>query len=111
MSSDGKEFIEFLTDMRREQGASERELLELEKAMQVSLPAAYRTMLLFSNGAAGKIGPEYIHLYSIQEVLQVNSILSRHAEGLFIFGSDGGGEAYVFDPANDWSVGVAPFIP
>jgi len=27
-----------------------------------------------------------------------------------IVGSDGGGEAYVFDPADDWSIGMATWV-
>jgi len=97
--------------MNRESGASEQEVAELEKRLKLSLPDSYKSILRFTNGAAGRIGSQEFLLYSIDEALDANSKLQAFTEGLVIFGSNGGDEAYVFDPANNWYIGMSPWIP
>jgi len=112
MGSENDQILtEFLAHMNREPGASEQEIAKLGIGFRVFLPEDYKSILRFANGAAGRIGPEELLIYSIDEVLDANLRFDKFREGLVIFGSDGGGEAYVFDPSDAWSIGMMPWIP
>lgn len=102
---------EFLVDMNREPGASEQEIADCESKLRLSLPDDYKSILRFANGAAGRIGPEELLIYSIDEVMDANRRFEKFTEGLVIFGGDGGGEAYVFDSTDEWSIGMMPWVP
>jgi len=78
------------------------------------LPEGYMRFLQFANGGEGFIGANtYAILWRIEELLSMNREhqVSEYAPGLFVFGSDGGGEAFAFDlrsqPASIVSV---PFV-
>lgn len=107
---DERPLTDFLMNMNLEPGASEQEIAELEKKLKLSLPDSYKSILRFTNGAGGCIGPEELLLYSIDQVVDANARFQAFRDGLLIFGSDGRGEAYVFDTAGDWSVGMIPWI-
>lgn len=52
------------------------------------------------NGGEGFIGPNaYVIFWKLEELMELNKAyqVAEYAPGLFIFGSDGGGEAYAFD--------------
>lgn len=102
---------EFLMNMNLEPGASGQEIAELEDKLKVSLPESYKSILRFTDGAGGRIGPEEVLLYPLTQVLHANVQFQSFREGLVIFGSDGGGETYVCDPLGDWSIGMTPWIP
>lgn len=105
-----KESLEnFLMCMKMEPAASSEEIALLEKSLNLSLPREYRGFLARSNGAAGLIGPEELHLYSTEDAIAVNSRFHEFRKKLFIFGSDGADEAYAFDPSRDWKVLMVPF--
>lgn len=76
------------------------EIEQFESVAGFSLPAAYVRFLRRHNGGEGFIGQNsYIILWKLGELAEMNAAyhVSEFAPGLFIFGSDGGGEAYAFD--------------
>jgi len=59
------------------------------------------------------LGQNYVMLWKAEELKPLNAgyEVARFAPGLFLFGSDGGGEAYAFDIREDpWVVIQVPFI-
>jgi hypothetical protein len=75
-------------------------ITEVETKSGLSLPVEYRDFLLYANGGEGFVGPNaYLILWRIEELVSMNTAyeVGLNAPGLFVFGSDGGGEAYAFD--------------
>jgi hypothetical protein len=85
-----------------------------EASAQMRLPGEYREFLLRSNGGEGFIGPSaYAILWRVEELRLLNDgyEVEINAPGLFVFGSDGGGEAFAFDLKGEGSPIVAvPFV-
>ena len=79
-----------------------------------ALPQAYSRFLGWSDGGEGFVGASYVILWRLEELLPFNADhgVAEFAPGLFLFGSDGGGEAFAFDArlAGRPIVSV-PFIP
>jgi hypothetical protein len=66
-----------------------------------------------ANGGEGFVGNRYIQLCRIEELLEWNQKyqIAKYAPDLFLIGSNGGGEAYLFDLAKaDGAVYQVPFI-
>lgn len=64
------------------------------------LPRDYVDFLRRSDGGEGFIGPNaYVIFWRLGELEEMNKAyqVSEYAPGLFVFGSDGGGEAFAFD--------------
>lgn len=82
-------------------------------ALPVELPNDYLAFLMDSNGGEGTLGENYVSLWKAEDLLPNNVAyaVAQFAPHLFLFGSDGGGEAYAFD-TSDRSFGVVqvPFI-
>jgi hypothetical protein len=67
-----------------------------------------------TNGGVGFIGHWYRHLWPVGELLGSNRDyqVEVNAPGIFLFGSDGGGEGLGFDRrTSDFGVVMIPFIP
>ena len=109
MSSGNDLFDELLTGMNLEPGVSEQQLINVEKQLGTILPEEYKQLLRFSNGAAGMVGAQEVHLFSLEEAIVANSQFRSSRRELFIFGSNGGAEAYAFDPPNKFTVVMVPF--
>jgi hypothetical protein len=79
----------------------------------VRLPGDYARFLQKANGGEGFIGNAYVILWRVEELLEMNRAyqVADYAPGLFLFGSDGGGEAFAFDARSDVKPIVSvPFI-
>jgi hypothetical protein len=66
------------------------------------------------DGGEGFIGPNYLVLYPVKKLLEYNQKYSvkESAPGLFIIGSNGGGEVIGFDYRDEiWSIVTVPYIP
>jgi SMI1 / KNR4 family (SUKH-1) len=90
------------------------QLEKFEAASGIRLRDDYVAFLLQSNGGEGFIGEGYAMLWSLEELLEKNAgyNVTEFAPGLFLFGSDGGGEAFAFDNRfNERPIVSVPFIP
>jgi len=77
------------------------------------LPVDYLAFLRTANGGEGFIGETYVQLWRAEESIEFNRMYQTAglAPPLFLFGSNGGGEAYVFDQSSPGSaVYSVPFI-
>jgi SMI1 / KNR4 family (SUKH-1) len=80
--------------------ATEFLIRKIQKEGHVTLPSDYVEFLQKMDGGEGFIGPNaYVILWRVGELLDINKAyeVSDYAPGLFLFGSDGGGEAFAFD--------------
>jgi hypothetical protein len=79
--------------------AAEAAIQRIQAALHFSLPADYVDFLRRANGGEGFIGNAYVILYPAEELTEANEGygFAKYAPGLFLFGSDGGGEGFAFD--------------
>ena len=73
---------------------------KLQKSLGFRLPADYVEFLVKTNGGEGPIGEfGYACFWPLDELMKWNESyqVADYAPGLFLFGSDGGGEAFAFD--------------
>lgn len=76
------------------------EINQVEKEIGFKIPKDYAKFLQQFNGGEGFVGRNaYVILWRIGELAEMNEAyqVKEYTPGLFIFGSDGGGEAYAFD--------------
>ena len=79
---------------------SSDEIEAFEREAAIPLPSEYLEFLRFTDGGESFIGPNsYAMLWKIDELLRFNREyeVPEYAPGLFLFGSNGGGEAFAFD--------------
>lgn len=90
------------------------EVQKIANAINFDLPSDYLEIFSFMNGGEGFIGNEYCRLYPLDELISLNESFSvkEFAPEIFVFGSNGGGEAFAFK-ATTSSVSIVkiPFIP
>jgi SMI1 / KNR4 family (SUKH-1) len=72
---------------------------QFESEMGFRLPEDYGQFLRQADGGEGFVGNAYVILWRLGELLEMNRAyqVAEYAPGLFLFGSDGGGEAFAFD--------------
>jgi len=89
-------------------------ILEFENTSGVKLPEDYVSFLRLGNGGEGFIGlSSYTILWKLEELQQFNEEyeVSKYAPGLFLIGSNGGGEAFAFDTRDaGLAVVQVPFV-
>ena len=86
---------------------------QLETESGLHLPEDYTTFLQEVDGGEGFVGDAYVILWRVGELLEMNRAyqVAEYAPGLFLFGSDGGGEAFAFDMRSDSKTIVSiPFV-
>ena len=106
-------FSKLTKGMSLSSGISKEELKILSSSLPFPLPDDYVNFLFFSNGAEGDIGNNYLAIWRIEDLVSRNKACSVEScvLGLFLFGSDGGGEAYGFDYRGEKTIIVnVPFI-
>jgi hypothetical protein len=77
------------------------------------LPTDYVQFLLQMNGGEGFVGKNYLRAWPVEDLIKSNKDyhVDEAAPGLFLFGSNGGGEAYAFDTRSaPPPVVVAPYV-
>ncbi|MCE9580726.1 MAG: SMI1/KNR4 family protein [Deltaproteobacteria bacterium] len=102
-----------LAEFRRNPPASDVAIALFEAASGVRLPDEYLRFMRGANGGEGAIGRAHAQLWTIEDLLQFNVACGANefCPEVFVFGSDGGGEAYAFDRRTaPWSVVLVPFI-
>ncbi len=79
--------------------ASAASIEQFESKANLLLPKDYAGFLQQADGGEGFFGSAYVILWSTDELLEMNRAyqVTEYAPGLFLFGSDGGGEAFAFD--------------
>jgi len=84
-----------------EEGAIE----EFRAASKFHLPEEYLSFLRQTNGGEGSVGEggAYAIFWKLEELNELNDAyqVEEFAPGLFLFGSNGGGEAFAFDGRNE----------
>ncbi|TNY26228.1 SMI1/KNR4 family protein [Fulvimonas soli] len=93
-------------------GVSDFDLDEARKSMGLFLPEDFLNFLITHNGGEGYLGEEYLILWKLNELLEFNDDyeVEKYAPGLFLFGSNGGGEGFAFDRDNAMVIVMIPFI-
>ena len=78
---------------------SQQMLKKIAAQLNISWPPGYEEFMLTSNGAEGFIGKQYLQLWKVQDIPDMNKELQsdEFTPGIIMFGSDGGDEAYAFD--------------
>ena len=80
----------------------------------LQLPEDYLLFLQQANGGEGFIGAKtYLILWPLEQLVEMNNSyrVSEYAAGLFVFGSDGGGEAFAFDTRTaEMPIVSVPFV-
>lgn len=104
---------QLLDDFALEPSASAESLRLLESLKGVDLPNDFRAFLAEANGGEGFVGSEYLILWKAEELEKFNREyeVETYAPGLFLFGSNGGGEGFGFDTRSaPYKVVQVPFI-
>lgn len=88
-----------LTDGQLDAHADPDIVEHLSAKLGIALPGDYLAFLRQHNGGEGFIGDNYIVFWKAEELADFNREyeIEIYAPGLFLFGSDGGGEGYGFD--------------
>jgi hypothetical protein len=99
-----------LNDFSLEGSSSAEAISELNK---LHLPDDYIEVISEINGGEGFINNEYLILWKPEELLEFNKEyeVEQYAPGIFLFGSNGGGEGFAFDTrTTPYKVVQIPFI-
>jgi hypothetical protein len=86
---------------------------KVESVLGVTFPDDYVEFITYTNGAEGSIGENYLVLWVIDEIVELNEgySVNEFAKGLVLFGSDGGDTAFAFDTrTNEMRIVTVPFI-
>jgi len=86
---------------------------QMETDAGFRLPEDYAKFLQGMDGGEGFVGNAYLILWHATELLEMNKAyqVAEYAPGLFLFGSDGGGEAFAFDTRTEAKPIVSvPFV-
>lgn len=90
------------------------QLDSFESEAGLELPPEYASFLQKCDGGEGFIGPNaYVILWRLGELIEWNKAyqVDEYAPGLFLFGSDGGGEAFAFDTRrSEMPIVSVPFV-
>ena len=107
------DLAEILKDWDPNPGADADAIRTAEASIGLTFPEDYKQFLARTNGGVGNVGPNYLSLYRVEELKQLNDGYegSRYVPSVLLIGSDGGGEAYVFDlRKSPWAIARIPFI-
>jgi hypothetical protein len=77
-------------------GADPHVLDDVLRTIGLQLPADYRELMLFSNGAEGFVGDNYLMIWPVEELPGWREICDEMPYIVF-FGSNGAGEGYAYD--------------
>jgi hypothetical protein len=91
----------------------ENKVKVVETELGVTFPNDYIEFISYSNGAEGSIGENYLILWAIEDIIELNEAydVNDFAGGLVLFGSDGGDTAFAFDTRkNETQIVTVPFI-
>jgi hypothetical protein len=90
----------YLTRFKRNGSLSSADIETFESMIGFELPKDYVKFIQYCNGGVGRIGEHgFAQFWRTEEMLELNRAysVSERVPGLFLFGSDGGNEAFAFD--------------
>jgi len=108
------QIIEFIEGFEKNPSADLKMIQQIIKELNLDLPSEYLDLFSFMNGGEGFIGDNYCRLYAIEDLIPLNEafLVKEFVPELFIFGSNGGGEAFAFNTkSSPFSILEIPFIP
>jgi hypothetical protein len=94
-------------------GIPEKDFLTAISCLEFALPDDFVQFFRENNGGEGFIGSNYLIIWKAEELVVFNAEyeVDLYAPGIFLFGSNGGGEGYGFDTrAKKMSIVRIPFI-
>lgn len=112
-SSKGDNLAYVLTEGQLDVPADLKLVDNLPVALGIDLPRDYLNFLRQHDGGEGFIKDHYIIIWKVTELADFNREyeVEKYAPGIFLFGSNGGGEAYGFDVEDKaMPVVLVPFI-
>ena len=82
---------------------SREEIEKVQPKLKFRLPKSYVDFMLSTDGGEGFIGKSCLALWKIEELISMNNAyhVAEFVPDLFLFGSDGGGEAFGFDTRSE----------
>src|SRR6185437_9343327 len=89
------------------------EVARFEASSNFHLPSDYSSFLQITNGGEGYLSPQHFAIvWRLEELIHLNEAYQtrKYAPGLFLFGSNGGGEGYGFDRRTRNCVVNVPFV-
>jgi hypothetical protein len=105
---------ELFAEFKANPPASPALITQFQQSLSFVLPADYVCFLQQMNGGEGFLGDNaYLALWRVEELAERNAgyNVPYWAPDLFLFGSDGGGEAFAFDTRSSPPTIIAiPFI-
>lgn len=109
-----KTLHKYIKKLNTNPGVLDDTIKTFEISINFELPEIYKRFLLLTNGGEGFIGENsYIILWSLQDLLEFNKSYeaNEYVPGLFLIGSNGGGEAYAFDLRTiPYAIVQVPFV-
>jgi hypothetical protein len=107
-----KEINFFIKNLNQTHPATEEQIFDCEKILNLKLPTDYKEYLKITNGSEGFIQESYVIFWAVDEVPILNRSyeVNEYAPGLVLFGSNGGGEAFAFDTRDKLKIVQIPFI-
>ena len=93
--------------------ASRDAIDKVQTELKFPLPKSYTEFLLIANGGEGFIPDSYVIFWRVENLVSRNAAynVAEFAPGLFLFGSNGGGEAFAFDTCSKTcSIVSIPFV-
>lgn len=95
-------------------GATDGVVESVESSLELKLPTDYVAFMRESNGGEGSVGGDsFVMLWKLDELEAFNRDyeVADYCNGLLLFGSSGGGEAYGFNTKQTpWTVVRVPFV-
>ena len=87
---------ELLAQSNRPPGASPTTIAKVTGELGVPLPDDYLRLIAASNGVEGFVGESYLAVWPIEELPELNasSMYEEYADGVVLFGSNGGNEGF-----------------
>jgi hypothetical protein len=88
-------------------------IVKCQAVLSFSLPDDYVRFLLRMNGGEGFVGKHYLMAWRVEDLISSNKEckVDDSVAALFLFGSDGGGEAFAFDTRSiSPPIVIVPFI-
>ena len=86
------------SDFTREPPATDREIVECEQHLGMSLPLELASLLRISNGGSGFVGEDYVLRWSVRQIAAYNrSSIVPFIDKFLGIGTDRGCGAYGFD--------------